>query len=686
MDAFYKVIYLKNNKNEELLYSFFKNYSKDDYFFLNAIIETLDDYDQDKIKTNKYFKIFIDKILNEDPPIWHKLLNYISNEKLEKHIFNKELLFDKKTASKAIEWLLSNGTEFEKITNYYIKNFNKLSVEDMCFVINFFIENDLVFDNDLSKLFLKKTLKTFSSIPNKETIDLIFQTINKVDIDFSDYSFENDNPIKNFLIKLIQNNKIDYIIQFYEKYNLDNFFVLVLRHYGSYQILDLCNYLINHNFPFEIYQEDFLNFIKIKLSIISLIDLLIILHKIYNKNKTLVAKIISLSLVIEEYWYDSNFLNENDNWNNIFELYNMDSRIKSLFDSIISDQINPELSLNLKILIRDENFYQNDLDKISDFKLSNKVQSLFIRYASFMIKDEKIPKQCLYEILDKFKFQDLGSLMIKICIENKFTDLKQLMHELNVTLKRHFLILQDENYNESDFDSDFNLGNFLPTCMGRTQVKKVKSWKGHGQSRWYVPSNNIEIERIYSQPCKYCEGTFWKKEYFYNSQTNRKITQPFNVYWCRGNTCFELSTKPDYSKPQNVWTLVEILDILTIKIDLIFLSKLGGWANRMLEIFHKLRCRECNQILRPFAFKPQTLGYYSVPLFHCVNPDCKEYNNKIRFTHCLNGRCGNMLDSRDCDKCSNGWLICNNCGSCCPEHSNKTFEKKYINYDDYNNI
>jgi hypothetical protein len=92
----------------------------------------------------------------------------------------------------------------------------------------------------------------------------------------------------------------------------------------------------------------------------------------------------------------------------------------------------------------------------------------------------------------------------------------------------------------------------------------------------------------------------------------------------------------------------------------------------MNEILLRLLCRECNQSLRPQPFEANRLGFYAVPLFNCLNEQCIEYKNTIRLTHCLNGNCNGenkrIIDSRDCPNCSNGWLVCQDCFSCCPLH------------------
>ena len=109
-----------------------------------------------------------------------------------------------------------------------------------------------------------------------------------------------------------------------------------------------------------------------------------------------------------------------------------------------------------------------------------------------------------------------------------------------------------------------------------------------------------------------------------------------------------------------------MLDFLTIlKIDFfekdleIYLNVINK-ANTFLKHF---KCRKCEYILRPTG--KSNYAFYGVNNFECTNSDCEEHGQKIYLTHCLNGRCGHLIDSRDAAKCKNGWYICNYCHSCC---------------------
>ena len=151
-----------------------------------------------------------------------------------------------------------------------------------------------------------------------------------------------------------------------------------------------------------------------------------------------------------------------------------------------------------------------------------------------------------------------------------------------------------------------------------------------------------------------------------------------NIYWCRGDICYCPNNSVDTKLPSADWTLLEISKILKISLEPLLVSYIAGWANRMNEIVDKLKCTTCNSFLRPKPFDPKILGHYAVPLFYCLNDQCQDFKKDIRFTHCLNSKCGCLLDSRELKQCTNNWLICPQCGSCCPEHSGIEYSSKFV--------
>lgn len=93
--------------------------------------------------------------------------------------------------------------------------------------------------------------------------------------------------------------------------------------------------------------------------------------------------------------------------------------------------------------------------------------------------------------------------------------------------------------------------------------------------------------------------------------------------------------------------------------------------NRANSILDHLYCRECGEMLEPV----QISNYYAqiVTHFHCTNPSCTQIHKSIYISKCFNWKCNGVIDDRDIKKCSNGWNICPECGSCC---SNRIAEQR----------
>ena len=90
--------------------------------------------------------------------------------------------------------------------------------------------------------------------------------------------------------------------------------------------------------------------------------------------------------------------------------------------------------------------------------------------------------------------------------------------------------------------------------------------------------------------------------------------------------------------------------------------KFIGLINRFNRLLNKIYCSDCNEILYPVEIA--NFAAHAVVRFHCINSNCSN-SDEIYLNHCLNGKCKNIIDSRVSKKCSNGLVICDNCGSCC---------------------
>ncbi len=85
-------------------------------------------------------------------------------------------------------------------------------------------------------------------------------------------------------------------------------------------------------------------------------------------------------------------------------------------------------------------------------------------------------------------------------------------------------------------------------------------------------------------------------------------------------------------------------------------------VNKAFQLFKRVICRECGHIL--FPIKKNTFNRYNS--FECCNPICLAQNRKIYLSKCHHCKKG-IIDSRDSQRCSNGWIICPTCLSCCTD-------------------
>ncbi len=157
----------------------------------------------------------------------------------------------------------------------------------------------------------------------------------------------------------------------------------------------------------------------------------------------------------------------------------------------------------------------------------------------------------------------------------------------------------------------------------------------------------------------------------------RLANKPDNLFkkefwWCMGEPCFSKCETIHSTKEWDKYTLLDFCEILGFNTDetnnkgeLIpkgYYYQFIGLINRFNRLLNKLYCRDCDHILHPM--ETSHFAAYTVVRFHCTNEKCLN-NDIVYLNHCLNGKCNNIIDSRDSKKCVNGLFICDSCGSCC---------------------
>lgn len=177
---------------------------------------------------------------------------------------------------------------------------------------------------------------------------------------------------------------------------------------------------------------------------------------------------------------------------------------------------------------------------------------------------------------------------------------------------------------------------------------------------------------------EYCEGRLALNKDTKAIEKCELTGQTF--YWCQNSKCYgACRTKHDNYFD---YTLTDILEILNVSYNTEDYELLLGYLNKINRFLAHMNCRECGYLLRPTA--QTNYAFYRVNNFKCPNENCSRHSEIIYLSHCLNGRCPQVVDSRDSVKCkpegfnqdSCGWYICNFCHSCCSDRVLET--RQYI--------
>lgn len=178
------------------------------------------------------------------------------------------------------------------------------------------------------------------------------------------------------------------------------------------------------------------------------------------------------------------------------------------------------------------------------------------------------------------------------------------------------------------------IGDYFDFCSGRM-----------GDSKRFEKPRNIN----------FCEGRKYQPK-----QTNG---EPVSVkWWCGNQNCNEPSITLKFVENWKDFTLWDFAHILNFNFDMDQYQKLNGYINRVLKFLAHLKCRTCGVLLYPVG--QSSFSFYRVTRFSCSNQSCS--NKEIVYlTHCLNGSCNGVIDSREVAQCPNSWYICKFCLSCC---------------------
>ncbi len=208
---------------------------------------------------------------------------------------------------------------------------------------------------------------------------------------------------------------------------------------------------------------------------------------------------------------------------------------------------------------------------------------------------------------------------------------------------------------------------YFDKCAGRCKVHSTEKTNDEGEIvvEYSYETNSDDIPIMHP----FCDGR--KSLKADNVTPNLHDITKKEFWWCANLPCHDISRQLHSSEDWRNYSLMDFLHILKIEYKEIDLELYLNVINKLNRYLSHMKCRTCNEILRPK--KKSEYAFDGVTLFHCQKEDCLEKGNQIYINHCNNGRCGDIVDSRDSVKCSPdgynseqcGWYICKNCHSCC---------------------
>lgn len=300
-------------------------------------------------------------------------------------------------------------------------------------------------------------------------------------------------------------------------------------------------------------------------------------------------------------------------------------------------------------------------------KLDSKYEFFVIKFLTWIALHKIEFRGKIKSFIMSTSFKTFPSIVFQNLINLENSDEKSAISALNKSLLDGYLKIK--NLDGVELDHYFSLRVLVKNCLGRRHTSVPSKKYINGQMETVV----TEYPNRTSPVVDYCEGKFWKTESYLVVPEN--IRKTYDLYWCRGAVCTAPNRFPVTKFPFAIYSIHELMLAFGINLSDLVYATIAGWMNRLKELLPLLKCNECDSHLVPISYVPNNLGYYATPLFMCPDQSCSEYQKSIRFTHCIN--CGTVLDSRELDTCSNGWLECPSCNACCPQHSGKSYTPHY---------
>lgn len=210
------------------------------------------------------------------------------------------------------------------------------------------------------------------------------------------------------------------------------------------------------------------------------------------------------------------------------------------------------------------------------------------------------------------------------------------------------------------------IDGFFEKCSGKTIIEVETHTLENGE-------NITSFKKTKKENFKPRFSTFCDGRKAVSQETNEPILckkSGLEFWWCENSQCYDVCRKTHTPSQWKNYTLEDVLRILKISYKEVQYEILLNVINRVNRFLTHLSCRKCNSILKPKG--KANYAFFGVTMFSCKNKDCEENSKDIYLSHCLNGECEDIIDSRDSVKCKShgydgecGWYICKNCNACC---------------------
>ena len=260
--------------------------------------------------------------------------------------------------------------------------------------------------------------------------------------------------------------------------------------------------------------------------------------------------------------------------------------------------------------------------------------------------------------ISQIKIDDYSSMVV-IQLLNKLNSTEKIT---KYSLKGDVLrLIADLVTNSNDI---LSLDGYFDVCTGRTKESPRYTYIPETEERVieydYEKAREAEFISDTRKEPIICEGRLSKSK---NGEINlSKGGREF--WWCRNLPCFDacriIHEAPDWKK----YSLLDFLNILKIDYNANDIELLYATINKVNKYLERLNCRDCKRILKPV--QDSRYAFDRVNTFSCDNVECDD-EDQVYLTHCANGRCDDVIDSRDVAQCPNHLYICENCFACCAD-------------------